>query len=102
MEVRRARKSEDNLEEEKESGEMCARRTKTCSKPADGGRHGTPPSPRLSFGFTCLYGSEGWDGGSRKRRDPLHISAAHPLFSCLNQAGASLTVGLVLHNNHHQ
>lgn len=102
MEVQRARKSEDNLEEEKESWEMYARRTKMCSKSADGGRHGTPPSPHLSFGFTCLYGSEGWDGGSRKHRDLLHISAVHPLFTCLDQAGVSLTVGLLLHNNHHQ
>lgn len=67
-----------------------------------GGQRGTPPLPHLSLSFACLYGSEGWDGGSRKPRDPLHIPAVHLFSSCLNQAAVSLPMGFMLHNNRHQ
>jgi len=48
--------------------------------------------------FPCLYKSEGWDGEYGKHRGPQCVSLL--AFSCLNQAGVSLTRGLMLHNNH--
>lgn len=71
MEILRAKKSKDNLEEEKETWKIYtySRRIKMYYK-----SDGIPLS--APFCSTCLYGSEGWDGEYGKHRGP----SARPCF----------------------